>query len=173
MKFSRGFLGLKMASNLVKCIKHSGPKCENALSVLKHAITLISRLPGLSSGPEGFDSEPQWSRDTGWVCISVKSWNPGPLWRTRDGTRQELGSDGANLGSYDLWYEDDGKLIPDQTANTESMCWVPQHFETGCVCVCLALHRNMGVKNAQRPPLKRFISSGGWPETDGPALINR
>ncbi|XP_066523210.1 inositol 1,4,5-triphosphate receptor associated 2 isoform X2 [Hoplias malabaricus] len=32
---------------------------------------------------------------------------------------------------------------------------------------------NVVGKNAQRPPLKRFISSGGWAETDGPALINR
>ncbi|KAL7828242.1 hypothetical protein AOLI_G00313940 [Acnodon oligacanthus] len=32
---------------------------------------------------------------------------------------------------------------------------------------------NVVGKSAQRPPLKRFISSGGWAETDGPALINR
>ncbi|XP_049330949.1 inositol 1,4,5-triphosphate receptor associated 2 isoform X3 [Astyanax mexicanus] len=32
---------------------------------------------------------------------------------------------------------------------------------------------NVVGKSVQRPPLKRFISSGGWAETDGPALINR
>ncbi|KAI4873705.1 hypothetical protein NFI96_023392 [Prochilodus magdalenae] len=32
---------------------------------------------------------------------------------------------------------------------------------------------NMVGKNVNRPPLKRFISSGGWAETDGPPLINR
>uniref|UniRef100_A0A3B1JN90 Lymphoid-restricted membrane protein n=1 Tax=Astyanax mexicanus TaxID=7994 RepID=A0A3B1JN90_ASTMX len=31
---------------------------------------------------------------------------------------------------------------------------------------------NVVGKSVQRPPLKRFISSGGWAETDGPALIN-
>ncbi|XP_028809615.1 inositol 1,4,5-triphosphate receptor associated 2 isoform X2 [Denticeps clupeoides] len=35
------------------------------------------------------------------------------------------------------------------------------------------LSRRWKVKSSQRPPLKRFVSSGAWADTDEPSLINR
>ncbi|XP_072528978.1 inositol 1,4,5-triphosphate receptor associated 2 [Salminus brasiliensis] len=56
----------------------------------------------------------------------------------------------------------------------------PMHFDMTKDCTETEAERlsrrspwNVVGKNSHRPPLKRFISTGGLAETDGPALINR